>query len=87
MDKKVEGKVNILAIKIGEAQLQPLKTFRVIIAFMVSTFDYVVSVLPMEREWVTELQLIIDKVFCGVHRLSIRTAERFLYLPGNLEGV
>ena len=84
---KLLGLWKSLSMKVEMGHLLPIKSFRVIFAFMVSSFDFVASGLPMEKQWLKELQLQLDKLFTSLHGLSMRTAKLFLYLPDHMGGV
>ena len=75
-----------LTPSIVRADFLPIKTVRVIMAFMVARFDYAASAYLFREEWPREMQQIIDRAFCEAHGLSIRVAKLFLYLPPQWAG-
>ena len=72
---------------IVRAEFLPIKTVRVIMAFMVAQFDYAAPAYLFREQWLRELQLIINRIFCEAHGLSIREAKLFSYLPPQWGGM
>ena len=67
--------------RLGAAHFVPIKNIRVVMAFMVARLDYVSSAFVFGENWLVDLQKLVDKSFCDLHGLSMRTAKLFLYLP------